>query len=183
MRIEVTDLITCEGCGHNISREETVCPFCGRKQRSLGSKLAALFAVVALLALFALAVWELTYVAKAGRQEAERRAQLSPEQIAAEDAARAAEETAKETAEREENRISAVLRNCKQYVTQSLDDRSGVTFTFSTTWDYALEPDGIVRVTPIIRIDRDGEEREQRWSCVVRAQGGIIKLVSLEPLN
>lgn len=179
----MTDLITCEGCGHNISRDAAVCPFCGRKQRSLGSKLAAVFAVVALAALFALAVWELTYVAKAGRQEAERRAQLTPEEIAAEDAARAAEEAAKESEELEENRISAVLRNCKQYVTQSLEDRSGVTFTFSTTWDYGVEADGIVRVTPIIQINRDGEAREQRWNCVVRAQGGVIKLESLEPLN
>lgn len=179
----MTDLITCEGCGHNISHEAPVCEFCGRKQRSLSSKLAAIFAVVALGALFALAVWELTYVAKAGRQEAERRAQLTPEQIAQEEARRAAEEAAKEAAELEENRISAVLRNCKQYVTQALEDRSGVTFTFSTSWDYTVKPDGIVQVIPVINEERNGQTREKRWDCVVRAQSGIIKLESIRPLN
>lgn len=110
---------------------------------------------------------------QSAEQESQRRAELTPEQRAAEEQAKAERDT-----------IAAAKHMCRTMLKKSLNDPDSVQWDESPGWYYTKRDDGTILFQPRARAKNAfGAYMAGVWDCVVLPDGKDVRFVSLKQIR
>jgi hypothetical protein len=166
-------MMKCKECGKEHSTGAKACPNCGKRRTSSLTKIFAwFFAVVGVMT-----IWGMIQGQKASEEsaqtDAQRRAVLTPEQRAAEEAAQA-----------KDARFSAARGACLIVLKRSLNDPDSSKLEATSSWYVEDRADGSVLVQPSGRAKNAfGAYINGVWNCVAKPEGGNVRVVSLDQIK
>ena len=166
-------LVKCKECGREHSTDAKACPNCGKRRTSALTKVFAwFFGFVGLMTL-----WGMIQGQKASQESlqaaAQRDAALSPEQRAAQEAAKA-----------QEARFSSAPGARLIVLKRSLHDPDSAKLEATSRWLVEDRADGSVLVQPAARAKNAfGAYVNGVRNCVAKAEGGHVRIVSLDQIR
>lgn len=166
-------LIKCKDCGKEHSTDAKACPNCGKRRTSrLTRVIAWFFAIIGIMT-----IWSMIQGQKASEEsaqtETQRRAVLTPEQRAAEKAAKA-----------KNVRFSSARGACLIALKRSLNDPDSAQLGATSSWYVEERADGSVLVQPSGRAKNAfGAYIQGVWNCVAKPEGGEVRILSLEQIR
>lgn len=161
-------LIKCKECDEPMSSSAAACPHCGKRRTSATTKGCMwLIILVAVASVFAYNMTRDQHQA-----EASRRAALTPEQRALEDAAEAAA------------RLPTAFRGaCLIALKRQLNDPGSAQFGSTTGWPVNTEDHGQYSVLATFRAKNAfGAYVLGTWDCKVRAEGTDVRVLSVRQI-
>ncbi|OPX99586.1 MAG: hypothetical protein A4E60_02727 [Syntrophorhabdus sp. PtaB.Bin047] len=166
-------LITCKECGKEYSSSAKACPHCGKRRTTGFTKFVGGF--FALLILFG--IWSSFRGQEtrdhAAQIEATRRASLTSDQRAKEDATR-----------ERDKRLSAARGACLMYLKTVLHDLDSAKLDSSYNWYVEERKNGTILVRPTGRAKNAfGAYIKGTWNCVTKQQGNDIAVVSMNQIR
>lgn len=165
-------LIKCHECEKEISDEAKQCPHCGAKPKKgmgVGKALVLTFAILVAVSM----VMGKVSRESADKAEEERRAALTPQQRAAEDAAKA-----------KTGRLNAARGACLIVLEKSLNDPDSAKFGMVSDWYTEERKNGTILVQPTARAKNAfGGYVQGVWNCVVKPDGGNVRVLSLNQIR
>jgi len=166
-------LIKCKDCKNEFSSSAKACPHCGKRQTSFMTKMFAYtFAFIGIVTIFGIVSGN-KQTEKAAQVEVERRAALTPEQRAQEDAEIAKQEM-----------LSSVRGACLIVLKKSLNDPDSAQIGSTKTWYYSEKKDGTILVQPTARAKNAfGAYINGAWDCVVKPEGDKVRVISFTQIR
>lgn len=166
-------LIKCKECGKEFSTDAKACPNCGKRRTTTTAKfIASFFALVIIVSIFQ-SQKARDIADQAAQAESMRRAALTPQQRATEDAAK-----------RKESNLSAARGACLIALQKSLHDPDSAKLERSSLWYSEQRKDGTVLVQPSGRAKNSfGAYINGVWDCVAKPEGGNIRVLSLKQIR
>ena len=165
-------LTKCRECGREVSKTAKACPHCGARtpRTSVLGKILLVVGVVWLLGWF---FGELNRPSSISPAESTRLAGLTPEERAAEDAAKA-----------RAGRFSAARGACLIVLQKSLNDPDTAKLEMTTSWHVEERKDGTILVQPSGRAKNAfGAYIYGVWNCVAKPEGENIRVLSLKQIR
>lgn len=151
---------TCKACGGELAEKAWKCQKCGVDQRQWAARHPFL------TGLFGLFIIGMIGSVISGTKEGSRRSNLSPEQRAAED------------------RHKTARGACILALEKTLHDPKSAEMGISSAWFIEDRPDGTILVQPTVRAKNAmGAFINATWDCVVKPEGEMVKVVSLEQIR
>jgi RNA polymerase subunit RPABC4/transcription elongation factor Spt4 len=159
-------LVKCKECGKEFSTDAKACPNCGKRRTSKITKIVAGFFIFAvIISVFSSKQSEDT--------EAARRATLTPEQLLAENAAKA-----------KEGRVSSARGACLIVLEKSLNDPDSAKLERTSSWYTEERKDGTILVQPTGRAKNAfGAYINGAWDCVAKPEGGNTRVLSIKQIR
>ena len=171
-------LIKCRECGGEVSTAAKSCPHCGAKipRTSVLGKIVLVVGLVWMLVWFfgKFDHWNLPpSISPSQSSDQARLAQLTPEQRAAEDAARAKAE-----------KFSAARGACLIVLKKSLNDADTAKLESTSSWYVEDRKDGTILVQPSGRAKNAfGAYIYGVWDCIAKPEGENIRVLSLKQIR
>ncbi len=159
-------LVKCKECGKEYSTDAKACPNCGKRRTTMTTTvIMGLFAFVIIIFIFN----------SQQKQDAEsaRRAALTPEQRATEDAAKA-----------KAGKFSSARGACLIVLEKNLNDPDSAKLERTSSWYVEERKDGTILVLPSGRAKNTfGAYINGVWECVVKPEGEYVQVLSLKQIS